>query len=632
MPKEKRGLDGIDWEKLLDSAFPTGHSGGAGLSPGQAQEVGYEIPDPWAIVATNFEPKPDYYATLQTWAEYKLDERMWTKQIEISQSLALNRYTAVQSCHGAGKSYLASRAIAMWIDAHPAGDAFVVTTAPTAAQVSAILWREVQKAHRIGGLDGSIITAGYPQWKLLGELVGYGRKPADYAESAFQGIHAPFVLIVIDEASGVDTKLFNAVDALATNKNCRVLAIGNPDDPTSHFASVCKPNSGWNVIRIDGLRSPNMNAKEILSLTGPKGDCIQCRLSGRETSLLEDLMREENIEPSREEVSQRVADSLISPLWVEERLHRWVGQPSGEDTISKRAAQSPLFTAKVRGLFPESNTNGVIPLGWVQAAVNRWHDWKDAGSPLPSNPRLVIGADIARQGEDSTSLALRRGNVVVDIIKHHHADTMEVTGYITAKMGDPLSIAVVDVIGVGAGVVDRMRELELQCIPFNASSGTGDMLDRSREFAFLNQRAAAWWNMREMLDPSRGFEIMLPDSETLIADLTTPRWTPRSGRPAKIQIESKDDIKKRLGRSTDEADAVVQSFWIDSEASEFYTQATGAVSWWQNQPSEETPEATRWVPPDAVERWLNDHHGMEDDFDGRFGFGRHHSPDGQGTW
>jgi hypothetical protein len=598
-------LENIDWSRLVSDALanrPVDLSGEGGVQGGFG---GTDTPPVWEIVAGQFEPKPDYYSSLESWIDYKLGEKIWSKQREISISLKDNRYTAVKSCHGIGKSYIASRAIANWIDSHPPGDAFVVTTAPTAAQVSAILWRETQRAHRIGQLPGNIITAGYPQWKLFGELVGYGRKPADYADSAFQGIHAPFVLIVIDEASGVEEKLFTAVDALATNKNARVLAIGNPDDPTSYFAKVCKPNTGWHVIHVDGLYSPNINATLVKELAGPQGVCLQCRLSGRERSLLEDLMDEEEIPYSEEQVNERLADSLISPLWIEERLHRWVGTPSGSDTISKLSKQSSLFTAKVRGLFPESNTNGVIPLGWVEAAVIRWHNWNDQGRPLPDNPRLVLGVDVARQGEDQTSIAHRRGLAITHIEKHRHADTMEVTALVTSKM-EKLSLAVVDVIGVGAGVVDRMRELQLDVVGFNAASGAGDLRDRSREFAFFNQRAAAWWNLREMLDPSRGFNIMLPDSELLKADLTTPRWTPRSGNPARIQIESKDDIKKRLGRSTDEADAVVQAFWMDSEAAEFYTQGQRAVSWWQGPESDEVPEAVRWVPVDATEQWLHD--------------------------
>ena len=104
------------------------------------------------------------------------------------------------------------------------------------------------------------------------------------------------------------------------------------------------------------------------------------------------------------------------------------------------------------------------------------------------------------------------------------------------------------------------------------------LTDRTGEFKFTNLRAAAWWRMRELLDPSQpgGSDIMLPDSEVLKADLTSPHWKVLSG--GSIQVESKDEIRKRLGRSTDEGDAVVMSFWqgrgrVDSVQH-------GAVSWW----------------------------------------------------
>src|SRR5690606_34556506 len=195
--------------------------------------------DPWQVAADLFEPPPPYDKDLALWANDRLGEFLWSKQTEIGNSLQTERYTAVQSCHDAGKSFIAARAIAHWIDTHPLGEAFVVSTAPTNAQVAAILWREIMKAHKKGDLPGKIVSAGYPQWKIDGgELIGYGRKPADYSDSAFQGIHARYVLVVLDEACGISKELFDAVDALATNENARVLAIGNPDDPTSHFAEV----------------------------------------------------------------------------------------------------------------------------------------------------------------------------------------------------------------------------------------------------------------------------------------------------------------------------------------------------------------------------------------------------------
>lgn len=540
------------------------------------------------VAAKEFEPKPDYHTEPWKWGHDRLGEYYHYHQRVILESLRDYRYTAVQSCHDAGKSFIAARAAAKWLDLYDPGEAFVVSTAPTAAQVSAILWREIARAHKKGGLDGRITTAGYPQWKIGDELVGYGRKPSDYDQSAFQGIHARYVLILIDEACGVPKVLFDAADALATNEHARVLAIGNPDNPATHFASVCKPDSGWHTIRIDGLRTPNFTRDAVEGLS-----CPQCRSLGRETTLLQDLMEEDGVPYNEEPVPESLREMLLSPLWVEERLHRWVGRAPTPRLLSKQARESSLFTSKVRGLFPTSDTEGVVPLGWVELAMQRYVDWQDAGSPEVPGSR-VLGVDVAREGEDDTCIAIRLGNLTSDIRRYRKADTMETTGFVVGSYeADPDNTTpVVDVIGVGGGVVDRLRELNIPVIPFNGAASAAGMTDATGEVGFINLRAAAWWHMRELLDPSKGSTIMLPPSEILKSDLTSPRWKITS--TGKIQIESKDDIRKRLGRSPDEGDAVVMAHWIDAAPS---SGEPDVVDWFEDAP----PDVYSW----GIERMVN---------------------------
>ena len=127
----------------------------------------------------------------------------------------------------------------------------------TTKQVHAILWRYIGQAHRKGNLPGRITLD--DEWYMGPggkELVAFGRKPADHDQSAFQGIHALNPLILVDEACGVPKSIFDAIDALATNSNARVLAIGNPDDPSSHFAQICKPGSGWHLITVSVFDTP----------------------------------------------------------------------------------------------------------------------------------------------------------------------------------------------------------------------------------------------------------------------------------------------------------------------------------------------------------------------------------------
>lgn len=543
------------------------------------------------------------------------DEEVWSKQREILESVRDNRYTAVHSAHDLGKSFIASRAIAWWIDTHPPGSAFVVSTAPSAAQVGAIMWREVGKIHRKAELPGKINRAGYPQWYLDGELVGYGRKPADYEQSAFQGIHAEYVLVVIDEACGVPQHLYDAVDALATNENARVLAIGNPDDPASHFARVCKPESGWNVIHLDGLRSPNITYDRVV------GDDP----SNPKHPLLAALMEAEGIPYSEEPVSDYLRKMLVNELWIEERIHRWANispstaqhlpYPELVEKVRVACEGSPLFTSKVRGLFPESATEGVIPLGWVQRAIERWHDLKsDKSAWVPGN--FVLGVDVARTGDDETCFAYRYGNHVRKIEHMRITDTTEIADRAAAVLHEPQSSVCVDVIGIGSGVFDLLRRYKNQGMivgtpfPFNAAAQSGRH-DKLGQFRFLNDRAAAWWNLRELLDPSAGSNIALPDDEALVAELVAPKYGFNAG--GTLKVEAKEEIKRRIGRSTDAADAVIAAFWVsgDFRVEEFFEyDAPGK----RRKPRPGVRPETRVIPYEVPPEWREAFGGGSIDF------------------
>lgn len=518
----------------------------------------------WTALAGMFEPKPDYLADPVRWIDDTLDEFLWSKQREVAQSVVDNRYTAVQSCHDAGKSFIASRTAAWWLATHPVGEAFVVSTAPTAAQVDAILWREIAKAHRKGGLAGRILGGGFPQWKIGPELVGYGRKPADHDSNGFQGIHARYVLIIIDEACGIPKTLWDAVDALATNEAARVLAIGNPDDPGTQFRVNCAPGSGWHTIRIDGLQSPNVCESEIAKLP-PE---LEVALRG--------ALAEAGLSPSTEEVPDELREYLISATWIAERVLRW-------------KTKSALFLSKVRGIFPDDNAEGVIPLGWVERAIDRWNEWDRQGRPeLPG--RKVVSCDVARFGADNTCIGLRQGPVLETIARFSGLNTVQtadkvrevaiVDGY--GRAAWPHTMFVVDVVGVGAGVVDNLRHEKQMpnVVAFNASR-QDKRVDDLGQFKFNNNRSAAWWNLRELLapqgDPMRS-EIMLPDDEDLKIDLTAPKYKV-SKTGGIIEVESKDDIRKRIGRSPDSGDMAVMAFYYSAPPPESADNPAEAVDW-----------------------------------------------------
>lgn len=398
------------------------------------------------------------------WIDDVLGEFAWTKQVEIMQSVMKNRYTAVQSCHDTGKSFTASRVGCHWLDTRP--DPFLVTTAPTWKQVNSILWREMRKAHRKGGLRGRINLDA--EWYMgEDELVAFGRKPADYDQSAFQGIHALNVMVVIDEACGVPRSIFDAADSLVTNIRGRVLAIGNPDDPMSHFAEICKPGSGWNVIKVSAFDTP--------AFTG-------------------------------EPVPDTLLDLLISPEWVEERKRRW-------------GVGSPIYQSKVLGEFPEISDDALLTPKQIREAQLR--DRKSEVKDLPGQ----LGVDVARFGDDFSAIYRAQGGRVRNVKVLHKADTMVTAEWTVQHLKHyPGEWANIDVIGVGGGVYDRARQLGAQVKEYNSSHRA---YDHER---FGNRRAETYWHLRDLADndmldlPENG------EDDELIAQLGSIKWKLMNGK------------------------------------------------------------------------------------------------------
>jgi hypothetical protein len=247
-------------------------------------------------------------------------------------------------------------------------------------------------------------------------------------------------------------------------------------------------------------------------------------------------------------VQEAIDAGRISPEWMEQRRIQW-----GET--------SSLFQNRVLGEFHAGEEDSVIPLSWAEAAVERWHAWNESGRPDPGRPH-TIGVDVARSGADKTCFAIRWGHVITELRTFAHADTMVTTGRVAGILeSDPKSTAIVDVIGVGAGVYDRLREQGVKVQAFNAAAKS-TRKDSTGELGYFNVRAAAWGNLRELLDPSAGAELCLPDDDELLGDLTAPKMM-EAMSGGKLKLESKDDIKERIGRSTDRGDAVVQACFTE---------------------------------------------------------------------
>lgn len=432
------------------------------------------------------------------WVQQRLQQRAWSKQREILEAVRDHRRTAVRSGHGVGKSHVASLAACWWLDTHPPGTAFVVSTAPTYAQVRAILWRYIRRMHKAADLPGRVNQT---EWHIDDEIVAYGRKPADHDESAFQGIHARYVLVVLDEACGIPEQLWVAADALATGPDCRILAIGNPDNPASHFRKVCTPGSGWHTIGISAFDSPN--------LTG-------------------------------EPVPAEVAQALVSREWVEEKRREW-----GEE--------NPLYRSKVLGEFSQDSEWQVVRTSDVAACRI------DPESPHPAAELLPVelGVDVGGGG-DETVIRERRGRVAGREWRAHTDRPETIAPLIVRAVEESGATAVkIDSIGVGFGVIGELRNRRLpgvQIIGVNVGEKASD------PGKYANLRAELWWEVGRGLSERRGWDLStMANADATVAQLVEPQWdVDASGR---IRVEKKDEIRKRLGRSPDNADALLLAFY-----------------------------------------------------------------------
>lgn len=424
-------------------------------------------------------------------------------QADVLAELAQYRREAVRSLHGAGKTTTSALAV-LWfaVTREYAGvDWKAVTTAGAWRQLERYLWPEIHlwarrlRWDRIGRQPFSERT----ELLALSLTLRHGQAFAVASSDAglIEGAHAESLLFLFDESKSIEADVFDAAEgALGGPGEALALATSTPGEPAGRFYDI-------------HARKPGLEDWHTRHIT----------------------------------LDEVTAAGRLSESWAAQRARQW-----GE--------RSAIYQNRVLGEFAAADEEAVIPLAWVEAAIERFDALKDTGADL--GPVTHVGVDVARSGADKTVLALRRGDVVSELRRFSLADTMTTTGHVVRVLrAAPQARAIVDVIGVGAGVVDRLREQKVgQVSAFNASA-RADRRDRSGELEFLNLRSAAWWSLREHLDPAYGPVLALPGDDQLVGDLTAPHYQINSS--GKVQIESKDEIRRRLGRSTDSGDAVVQA-------------------------------------------------------------------------
>lgn len=217
-----------------------------------------------------------------------------------------------------------------------------------------------------------------------------------------------------------------------------------------------------------------------------------------------------------------------------------------------QALPEPLRSQMLYGDFQAGMVDDpmqVIPTAWVDAAMQRW-------KPLDRKPEMdSMGVDVARGGKDLTIIARRHGAWFDELLAYPGTATPDgptVAALVMAAARD-YAPQHIDVIGVGASPYDFLRGANQPVYAINvaeAARGT----DKSGRLTFANLRSQIWWQMREALDPANNQGVALPPDAQLRADLCAPTWKLRG---VALQVESREDIIKRIGRSPDYGSAVV---------------------------------------------------------------------------
>lgn len=454
--------------------------------------------------------------------ELQLGVQPWAKQTEIVRAVfgGGKRRTSVRSCHGAGKTWIAAQIALTWLLTGPYRT--VITTAPTNRQVEKLLWKEIRKTvkscARRGVPLGGVITPKKSEYKIDEEWEAIGFASDNPVN--VQGWHCEGgTLVILDEAAGIDSAMWEALAGVMVGPHDRLLAIANPVEATGAF--------------FDSFKDPNTNHIQISAYDLP------------------------NVKERRQ-----VIPGQSSHEWVESCLEDW-------------GPTSNLFRSRVLGEFPDGADTVLCPLSWVEQAQARW---KIPGC-RPATPSVVeLGVDVARLGDDvGVTAPLLVGNAsIVRRVKDQRVrssfpvafvdelrlapkqDTMATAGMILRQARELRATAVrVDADGLGAGVYDRL--VELQCEGITEMRGGRSPMEPTR---FTNARSEWLWGLREALRPralgNTAPPLCLPPSKELLYQATTLQWRQKSG--GQIQVESKDEWRTRTKkRSTDELDAVAMA-------------------------------------------------------------------------
>ena len=410
----------------------------------------------------------------------KLTPDKWQEQV-LNWVAHGKRRISVRSGHGVGKSSCAS-----WLMVWHQLTRFpqkTVVTAPSHSQLHDALGAEVRKWITV------LPDVLKDQLEVFTDQIRLKASPSESFISfrvsrPEQGVHSDHVLLVVDEASGINDAIFEASAGSMSGENATTILLGNPVRGQGFFYDTHnKLSKNWKTLRVN------------------------C------------------------EDSARVSEDFV------------------EDIGDRYGRDSNQFRVRVLGEFPLADDDAIIPRHLVESAVAR--DVEGVGGAV------TMGVDVARYGSDASAICLRQGNRILgDGVKTKRGlDTMQVVGWVRSEIEElkkknlEVGEICIDSIGLGAGVVDRLLEEGVDVRGVNVGEAP------SIAGNYLNLRTELWEKCRSWFE---GLDVVIPNDEVLIMELCSVGYGFSS--TGKTKVESKDEIRKRLGSSPDSADALILTF------------------------------------------------------------------------
>jgi phage terminase large subunit len=414
-----------------------------------------------------------------------------------------NTRTSVRAGHKVSKSNLAA-SLAIWWAMGPPGSR-VLITASTGSQIRDIIWREIQDMKRNAKviLPGKLNKMPANGWDLGQGRQIVGRSSDD--PEGIAGISSPRLLIIADEASGIDDDIFSALDGNMAG-GAHILLLGNPTKITGYFFdSFHMQKDIWNCFCIPSTESPNVKAGEV------------------------------------------IIPGLATKEWVEDRLRAW-------------GPNDPRYRVRVLGEFADTSIDSLIRREWIEAAFKRHDEWVAAGKP---GKFQSFGADPASADGPDAAVMVPCYDVGPESIERFaNIGPLDLADKIVDEYRSRgnKGTAIVDVLS-GPGTADSLKRQNVPCQPYKGSEKT-DWTDHYGYSKFKRVRVAAYWKLRDGLNPETGIDMILPRNEALLRQLILLEWW--EDTTGHICITTKDDWKSLLGgKSPDEADGVAMAWWFD---------------------------------------------------------------------